>query len=139
MMNLIRLLIIFFVLSAAEASGFGCLNQYGHFVDWWVIYKEFNGLKYVYMDSTMNTPLGLHPDREIDSITSPLYRTVISTGFTESAKNVDSPSYLAWNDQPFKNITVSKSYAHSKVLLMLEIQHKLIFLGVYGFEDIYGN
>ena len=84
-------------------------------MDWWVIYKEYNGLKYVYMDSRMTESLGLSSDRLVNDVRSPLSRTVLSSGFPHSPQVSTAPSFLSWNDQQTRNSTVSSSYAHAKV------------------------
>lgn len=99
-----------------EATNFGCLNHQGAFVDWWVIYKEFNGERYVYLDSQMDgTPLGLSDDRLITAKNSPITRTVNSAGFPNIKESAHSPCYLAWNDQPNLNENIPSTFAHAKV------------------------
>ena len=107
---LLGISINFFVISTT--SKFGCLNHDGKFVDWWVIYKESSGRRYVYLDSTMDEPLGLHRDRSIASLSSPLSRTIASTGFPrQNNKTIN----LAWNDQP-SGAEFSKQIGHAKVI-----------------------
>lgn len=42
---------------AGESAPFGCLNGQGQFVHWWFIYKQSDGLSYVYLDSSLSVPL----------------------------------------------------------------------------------
>ena len=135
----LRLLLIFFVslLTGSQARRFGCLNGIGEMVDWWVIYKEGKGLRYVYLDSTMDQPLGLNSRRLITHESSPLTKTVrsanyknaphikiskvkIGNPFTPTSspaqirKSISEPFHVAWNDQPTKGSS-SISEAHAKV------------------------
>lgn len=114
---LIFLLLSFY--SFLEVESFGCLNQLGEVVEWWVIYKEFNGLRYVYLDSSLTEPIGLDDDLLITSEdTSPIIKTLLSSGFPSSSADSYfdyNTTYLAWNDQQTKRRTASKDYAHAKV------------------------
>ena len=106
----------FCFLLCLEATDFGCLNHEGEFVDWWVIYKEFNGERYVYLDSQLDgIPLGLSNSREITSKLSPITRTVNSAGFSQIKQAAHDPCYLAWNDQPKQNENFPTSIGHAKV------------------------
>lgn len=110
---------------------FGCLNGAGKVVDWWVIYKEEKGHRYVYLDSSMTNPLGLSYSQSIIHFNSPLYRTIRSANFpslsipkrrhksTFGKRNNPTPLYpdtfyVSWNDQPKKGSS-SISDAHAKV------------------------
>lgn len=117
---LLASLAAFCFLKCLEATDFGCLNHEGEFVDWWVIYKEFNGERYVYLDSLMGdgVPMARSNSRKISSIHSPISRTVNSAGFSQSKKASHDPFYLAWNDQPRMNENCPASNAHAKVSLL---------------------
>ncbi len=113
---LIGTLLFCSITASVRAKPLGCLNGNGEFVDWWVIYKESNGLHYVYMDSTLSAPRGLDKYLKIDdSRTSPIIKTIKSTGFHLDGNFPPHTAYMAWNDQPSKNYSVPKKYAHAKV------------------------
>ena len=100
--------------SGSRKSNFGCLNHEGEFVDWWVIYKETGGVRYIYTDS--RTVLHLNSSRHINKRESPLVRTVLSSGFRSLGYFANSPFYTAWNDQPLKSVNAPSESAHSKVI-----------------------
>ena len=64
----------------------GCRNEEGEPVDWWIMYSEPNGLRYLYQDSAMFATTDpavkkefrpLRSDRLFtDPVTSPIIRTV---------------------------------------------------------------
>ena len=83
-------------------------------VDWWVIYKESGGERYIYKDPHIK--LHLSEDRLINDSDSPLVRTVESSGFNEIENSANSPFYVAWNDQPTKTGSASLEFAHAKVI-----------------------
>lgn len=113
-------LIVFLALYASLVFGsniptFGCLNHDKIHVDWWVIYKESGGERYIYKDP--HTTLFLSSDRLISDSNSPLVTTVQSSGFCNIKKNsANSPFYVAWNDQPTKAGSASLDFAHAKVI-----------------------
>lgn len=117
--QLLTILFGFLVLSFLDATvsnNFGCLNHEGEFVDWWVIYKEFKGERYVYLDSSMQgNPLGISNDRKIYSNDSPITRTILSTGYPNIKLPAHDPFYLTWNDQPHKGDKIQPNSAHAKV------------------------
>lgn len=108
------ILVNFYCFKGTLAVNFGCLNHRGQFVDWWVIYKEAAGRRYVYLDSSgrVDEALGLHRDRSISSSSSPLSRTIASSGYPHQLQNTIS---LAWNDQPSGASEFSKQIGHAKV------------------------
>lgn len=112
-------LIIFLAFYASLVFGshepkFGCLNGFNTHVDWWVIYKESFGERYIYKDP--HTELHLSEDRLISNIDSPLVLTVKSSGFYRINNSANSPFYVAWNDQPTKVGNASLELAHAKVI-----------------------
>jgi hypothetical protein len=114
----LALLALFFTLvSGSRTADFGCLNNEGRFVDWWIIYKETGGERYIYKDP--RTVLNLSSDRLITAGNSPLVRTVKSSGFISLRNHANSPFYLAWNDQPLKNLNAPPESAHAKVIFIL--------------------
>lgn len=138
MLHFLLLFPLFLGLSiSSQASNFGCLNLDGKVVDWWVIYKESRGFRYVYLDSTMDEPLGLNHHRLLKFKNSPLSMTVKSANFlktqpssafsTPKSKSLfnpilpitsadfgSEPFYVAWNDQMAKG-SQSAPEAHAKV------------------------
>ena len=124
-----------FLRNTQATERFGCLNGSGQVVDWWVIYKQSSGYKYVYLDSTMDKPLGLSR-KTINNVDSPIVRTVSSANYflkssapTKQFKSprlnakyqssqvqppLNDPFYVSWNDQPKKGSTIL-SHAHAKV------------------------
>lgn len=117
-------LILFLVLYSALVSGsgtpkFGCLDTEGRVVDWWVIYKESGGVRYIYKDS--KSELFLSESRLITDKKSPLSATVESAGFKNITSSPLSPFYVSWNDQPLKNMSASSEYAHAKVISLRRV------------------
>jgi hypothetical protein len=109
------------LLSTAYSSGsFGCLNEQGELVDWWVVYKESKGRRYVYTDSSQKgAPQGLSNSRLITDNKGPLVRTIRSAVFpTTPYYSSRRPFHLSWNDQTNK-VTSKTSSAHAKVQLFL--------------------
>lgn len=106
--------------SAGRSQKFGCLNGEGKRVDWWFIYKEFGSENYIYLDSErvkMGIGVqGLIKNLEItDRHSSPLVRTVLSTGFPEIHNYQNAPFHLSWNDQKTEFVKSGPSSAHAKV------------------------
>lgn len=114
----LALLTLYFTLAlGSRTANFGCLNHEGVFVDWWVIYKETGGERYIYKDS--RTVLNLNSDRLITDANSPLVQTILSSGFASLGSYANSPFYTAWNDQPIKNFNGPPESAHAKVISIL--------------------
>lgn len=113
------LLVVILALFASLVSGsgparFGCLNSKGNHVDWWIIYKEYGGERYIYKDP--HTELHLHDSRLIGHANSPLVRTVKSSGFSDTTSRFSNgPFYISWNDQPTKGENAGLEFAHAKV------------------------
>lgn len=43
--------------ASQQTARFGCLNGQDDFVNWWFIYKQSDGLSYVYLDNTLDSPI----------------------------------------------------------------------------------
>lgn len=111
---IVLLALFFSLVSGSGTPNFGCLDHKGRFVDWWVIYKETGGERYIYKDS--RTVLNLNEIRLISDRGSPLVQTVLSSGFRSMQNTANSPFYVAWNDQPAKNLNAPTESAHAKVI-----------------------
>ena len=105
------------VISCSNQHSFGCLNHKGEFVDWWVIYKESGGERYIYKD-TSPMDLRLSSERLISSEDSPLVRTVKSSGCKSPENMSKDQFYFAWNDQPSNKGSAPKEFAHAKVIIV---------------------
>ena len=107
--------------SARRSQKFGCLNGEGQRVDWWFIYKEFGSENYIYLDSErVKTSIGVQgliKNLDItDRQTSPLVRTILSTGFPDIYNFPNAPFHLSWNDQKSEFVRSPSSFAHAKVI-----------------------
>ena len=104
-----------------QSRPLSCLDGQGREVDWWFIYKEPNGLRYLYYSSLdeENGRANFHPlDRDF-LINNPNNSPILKTIYHPSNLN-ESEVWLGWNDQPNdgKDAYLSRvcgvKHAHSK-------------------------
>ncbi|KAK7938497.1 hypothetical protein WMY93_001823 [Mugilogobius chulae] len=89
---MLLLLSLVLVLSCADGVSVSCKNEKNEDVDWFILYKEPNGLKYIYQDeSGLREPAGDVTDVLVNTL-SPMLK---------SARNMDASfGFLSYNDQP---------------------------------------
>lgn len=83
------------------ARPLSCIDGNGQEVDWWFVYKEPGGLRYLYYSSlevdTRSSFFPLNPNFLInDPATSPVLKTIYHPNNLQSSSEV----WLGWNDQP---------------------------------------
>ena len=93
---------------------FSCKNEVGDSVEYWIINKLPEGIKYIYYDNTLSKPYLSHNSLNFTS-DGALSLTTIQL-WSEKMK-----SYAIWNDEITTNMTYDFSFGHSK--------------GYYGFDE----
>ena len=115
------------IVGANGSEPLSCLDGSGREVDWWFVYKEPNGKRYLYLSSLdvkeaeINNStakfLRLRNKYEIDDLnTSPVLKTIYHPRNTADSSEV----WIGWNDQPADGLDAYGSrvcgtkHAHSK-------------------------
>eukprot|EP00483_Globobulimina_turgida_P006893 UN06906 len=110
------LFIICFLLR--EYIALQCLNENGHDVDWWFIYKINHGLSYTYYDALSN----IHSFPVIENRMLSDRNTALAYTLTQIWKNSKSYNFIAYNDEPPMGKSYS-NYGHTKGILAYDFKH----------------
>jgi deoxyribonuclease II len=137
--RLVQVLLI--LASEARCDALQCLDNDGHTVDWWFMYKAPDGYKFSYGDpdtGDASTPLAMYP-RLMNDTDNPVAITRTLQALAENnetrvrayapgpaaaaAGSSASPSYFLYNDQPDIG-TASETYGHTKGVVAAGADHK---------------
>ncbi|KAK7938496.1 hypothetical protein WMY93_001822 [Mugilogobius chulae] len=109
---MLLLLSLVLVLSSADGVRLSCKNEKNENVDWFIVYKQPAGLKYVYMD---DDGMKEHDKQVTETLVNTLSPMLKSVRDME-----DSFGFLSYNDQPPGS--VSPTSGHSKGVVMGDSQ-----------------
>jgi len=99
-------------------ASYGCLNENGNFVDYWVAIKAAASSNYYYYDINSNTDIFTKSPYSVSQVTQ---GAIMSTVYqVYSFSDGDNVALGMYNDDPPGDYTPSSTYAHAKGVLFTD-------------------
>ena len=114
--------------SSDSSASVTCRNGDGSAVDWWVLYKQPNGVEYAYIDSTAteSSTFEVIPGSDLGGqdtppgqTLAPIFALKLDANANVSQSSDGSVSYVAYNDENPNGVTDSVK-AHAKGVLGID-------------------